>query len=284
MKNPLTVVTQNKIVKEATKFYFDHQSLILTGGTIGFSIATTAVTMKNSRAILNTLDDAKAMLAEENDDVRRKDIYAATLKELAPKIIPIVILQAATIVCSIESKKLTDANAKKLSEATAALTLAQGAITQYQAFNEKAEEELGEKKTSKIRKEIAKERIEENPKTEMNTFANGSYLYHDVFANRYIYSDKSPADIEQFCFDLSKDLYDGNCDDDETCVNDIYAFLDKSLQITSGNSFGWRAEDGRGRCASDLIRVAITPAEMNDHQTLCYDLDLMASPLFRTRL
>lgn len=284
MKNPLTVVTQNKVVKEVGRFYLDHQSLILTGGTIGFSLATTAVTIKNSRAIINTLDDAKAMLADETDEARRKEIYGLTIKELAPKVLPIVVLQAATIACSLEAKRLTDSTAKKLSEATSALTLAQGAIAQYQAFNEKAEEELGEKKAAKLRKEIAAERIEESPKTDANTFANGSYLYHDVFGNRYIYSNKSPQDIEQYCFDLSKDLYDGNCDGDEVCVNEIYNYINKDLQIASANSFGWKAEDGRGRHASDLIRIAITPAEMSDHQTLCYDLDLMASPLFRTRL
>lgn len=288
MKNVLALVGKNKAVgaaiKKAGEFYILHQSTILTAGTIGFSLATTAVTFRNANYILETLNDANAMLMDESNAGKKNEIYIATLKELAPKVLPILILQTCTILCSLENKKQSD---KRLTEAASALALAQNAITQYKAFNEKAEEELGEKKTNKLRKEIAQEQVEANPMAANNTvpaITTGQiYTYWDTFGSRYIQSSKCPEEIEQFCFDLSKDLYDGNCEDDRVTVNDIYRFVNSDTIIQSGCDFGWLAEDSRGRKTSSLVKVVITPTEMNDHKTLCYELDLMASPLFRTR-
>ena len=291
MKNPVSIVTSNNVVgpvlKKVGKFYLEHQSLILTGGTIGFSLATTAVTFKNARYILNSLDAAKEALENAESKEEKEQIYKDVLKDLAPKIIPIIIFQTATIICSVQNKRLVDKKDKQLMEAASALALAQNAIAQYQAFNEKAEDQLGEKKTAKIRSEIAQERLEQQPMNANNTvnapMANEDYIYHDVFANRYFHSQKSPSEIENFCTNLSKDLYDGNCDDDKATVNDIYNYISRDLSVTSGNSFGWIASDICGRSVSDFIKVCITPAEMDDHKTLCYELDIMARPLFRTR-
>lgn len=281
MKAPeIVTATTKKIVG----FYVEHQSLILTTGTIGFSLATTAVTFRNANYILQVIDDAKQMIGDTESKEERNKIYAATIKELAPKVLPILALEAATITCSLQMKKVTDLKEKKLAEASSALVLAQNAISSYKAFQNKAEAELGDEKTKKIHAEVAKERIENNPMTEKNTvnvpFVNTDYLYFDVFGNRYFHSDKSPKEIEEFVFQLSKDLYDGNCEGDKAYVNDIYEFINHSLVITGGNEFGWLADSHRD---SETIRVSITPSEMNDHSTLCYELDILAQPLFRTR-
>ncbi len=281
----------NKLVmeylKKANEFYFEHQSIILTGGTIGFSLATTFTTMKYSRDVLNILDEAKEMLSKEENADKKKDIYGATIKEIAPKLLPIIIFQTATILCAIQNKKIYDVQEKKLTDAMSALSLAQNAIIQYQTFQKTAEEQLGEKKLDKINKEVAQERINNNPPTESNTViqqsANSMYYYYDVFGNRYFWSTKAPGEIEKFCLELSKDLYDGNCDDDRVSVNDIYRFIDKSLIIDYSKEWGWLAEDGRGMKDSDLVNVRITPAECPDHKTLCYELDMDPRPLFRTR-
>lgn len=274
-------------LKKAGTFYFEHQSIILTGGAIGFSLATTATTMMYSRDILNTLDEAKEMLSKEENEDKKKDIYGATIKEIAPKLLPIVIFQSATILCTVQNKRIYDAQERKLTDAVSALSLAQNAIVQYQTFQKTAEEQLGEKKLDKINKEVAQERINNNPPTENNTVvqqtANNMYYYFDTFANRYFWSTKAPGEIEKFALDRSKDLYDGNCDDDRVCVNDIYRFIDKQLIIDYSRDWGWLAEDSRGMKDSDLVSIRITPAECPDHKTLCYELDLDPRPLFRTR-
>lgn len=288
MKNPLAFVNKNKAVASAIKtageFYILHQSTVLTVGTIGCSIATTALTFKNANYILETLRVAKVMLEDESNADKKGAIYTATLKELAPKVIPIIIFQTLTILCALENKKQSD---KKIADMTSALMLAQNAISQYQVFNERAETELGEKKAAKLRKEIAQERVDETPITTNNltpvTAAGQIFTYYDTFGNRYIQSSKSPADIEQFCFEMSKDLYDGNCDGDRVTVNEIYTFINSDVSTPSGDDFGWLSEDSRGQRSSNLISLYITPAEMSDHKTLCYELDLQARPLFRTR-
>lgn len=288
MKNPLALVNKSKavtsVIKGVGEFYFKHQSTLLTGGTVVFSLATTAMTFKNATYILNTLSDAKAMLEDESNSDKKGAIYTATLKELAPKVLPIVIFQTCTILCALESKRQSD---RKLADAASALALAQNAIMQYQAFNDKAEAELGVKKASKLRKEIAQERVDSNPLTANNLVSTSQpgqiYVYYDTFGSRYIQSTKSPHEIEKFCFELSKDLYDGNCDGDKITVNEIYTFINPDIVTQSADDFGWCAEDSRGQRDSRLVDLYITPAEMADHQTLCYELNLIARPLFRTR-
>lgn len=291
MKNPVAIVTNNNVIgpvlRKVGSFYLEHQSLILTGGTIGFSLATTAVTFKNASYILNSLDVAKEALENADTKEEKNQIYKDVLKDISPKVLPILVFQTATIVCSIQSKKLTDKKDRQLVEAASALSLAQNAITSYQEFNKKAEEQLGEKKTAKIRSEIAQERLEQQPMTADNTvndpFVNDDYIYHDIFSNRYFHSQKSPAEIENFCANLGKDLYDGNCDDDRVTVNDVYSHISRNLTVASGEDFGWIASDICGSSVCDYVKVSITPAEMPDHKTLCYDLNIMAAPLFRTR-
>ena len=159
MKGQLTKIASNKIVGKVTgevgKFYLAHESTILTGGTIGFSMATTAVTYRNADKIKQVLLDASYALQDLKSNGASKEeinqVYVDTLKLLAPLVLPIVIFQAATIGCACMSKKQAD---KKIAEAAGALSIAQAAISQYQSFQKEAEETLGEKKYMKLQQDI----------------------------------------------------------------------------------------------------------------------------------
>lgn len=160
MKNFLAPVVQNKVVNSvvtnAGKFYIAHESAILTGGTIGFSLATTAVTYRNSAKINELIINAREALYQCNTKKEKNDVYRMFLKELAPLVLPILIFQGATIACAVLSKKRSDKIEAKLAETAGALTIAQAAIAQYQSFTKEAETALGEKKYQKLQEDIYK--------------------------------------------------------------------------------------------------------------------------------
>lgn len=157
MKNFLAPIAQNKVVGavtgEISKFYLAHESAILTGGTIGFSMVTTAITIKNSREINYILDVTRNSLEVCQTKEERNEVYAETLTKLAPLVLPILFFQAATIGCALYSKKQSD---KKLAAAAGALSIANEAIARYQAFQKQTEEALGEKKYEKLQQDIYK--------------------------------------------------------------------------------------------------------------------------------
>ncbi|WP_130837550.1 DUF6353 family protein [Lachnoclostridium sp. Marseille-P6806] len=279
------------------KFYAKHESAFLTAGTIGFSLATTAMTLANARSILNTLDDVKKMLSEAKSSEEKHGIYKAAIKELAPKTLPIIIFQSLTIFCALKSKQKSD---KKISEMTDALALANTAISNYRAFEKEAQEKLGEQKYEEIKGAVAENIVEQNPETKANTLpvstdvsANGVYKYWDNFANRYFYSTMSPSKIRNEIHNLSIKFtkHEINNYDNEgrsiVTYNDIYSlFKDDSLIIhPAGDVWGWYDTEAVSSGADeDAIYVYISPVEDQfnpDHSVWFFDLE--GGPFFRRR-
>ena len=149
----------NKVFGEIGKFYVNHQSVILTGGTIGFSMATTAVAMRNAVKINDILYTARDALSQCDTKEEKNAVYKLFMKELVPLVLPILILQAATIGCAVVSKKQLDIKDQKLAEAAGALSIYQSAVAQYQAFAKEAETALGEKKYDKLQSDISKDMV-----------------------------------------------------------------------------------------------------------------------------
>lgn len=291
MINPLQVVKSvpSKITNAlvpAKQLYLDNASTVNAIGAISFSCLSTATAIRNSAEILETIADIKAIYPTIPDQEHRKEFIKAGIKKLFPLISPIVAFQAAAITFIMLNKNQLDKANKKIADLTAALVVANNAISQYQEFQKKAEEELKDKKTAKIKTEMAEEHVKENPKTEANTFnapyANQNYLYWSVNSKRYINSDKSPVEIENFCKKSAYDLKDGNFFNDEFTYADIYDFMGPKLVTDEHKYFGWNAKDvmRSGNCDSSAIRIDIIPSELDDHQTLCYDLTFHGHRLF----
>lgn len=225
MKNFLAPIAQNKVVSTITtelgKFYGEHKGLILTGGTITFSLATTAVTLKNAREIMDTLDDAKAALANCNTQDEKNKVFAMTLKTLAPLVTPIIIFQMATIGCAVVAKKESD---KKIAELAGALSIAQQAVTYYQSFQKDAEEALGEKKYAKLQDDIYK-----NKEVDGRQFtaiasegAPGEVLMIDKYSGRPFWS--TTERVESAARELGRRISpDGGFD--QQSINDYYDLI-----------------------------------------------------------
>lgn len=191
MKNKLVaLLTRNqtiaKVLGTIGKFYVEHESTILTAGTIGFSLATTSVAIRNAGEMNYILQEARVALAQCNTKEERNDVYKLFLKQMAPLVLPIIIFQAATIGCAVASKRQAD---KKIAEAAGALSIAQAAISQYQSFTKEAEEALGEEKIHDIQKEIAENTVYEASKSPVNSkLTDEDQLIYEPITGQLIWS------------------------------------------------------------------------------------------------
>ena len=262
MKNALaTKVLRNKVVGEVSKFYLAHESTILTSGTIGFSMATTAVTYRNADKIKQILSDASYILAEakdHEDEERVKQIYAETLKKIVPLVTPIVIFQAATITCTILSKKRSDLLESKLAETAGALSIAQTAIAQYQSWNKDTQEVLGEKKYEKLQNDIYKNR-EVDGRLFSDTpleGAPGEVLIIDKYSGRPFWCHTSK--VENAASELGRMIYAGGAD--QVTINDFYDLIANNNLTPNelGERFGYIADMGYDMAGDISARFADT--------------------------
>ena len=76
-------------------------------GAIGTS-ETTYVTYENAPKIQEIIKDTKSLVATARDEDDKKQIYRTALKELAPLVLPILLLQASTIGFSVMGKVAAD--------------------------------------------------------------------------------------------------------------------------------------------------------------------------------
>jgi hypothetical protein len=241
MKNFLAPVMKNKVVSKVTsevsKFYVAHESTILTGGTIGFSLATTAVTYKNSAEINRILEETREALYSADSEDEKKLIYKTTLKALAPLVLPILAFQAATIGCALYSKRQSD---KKLAAAAGALSIAQEAIARYQQFQKDAQEALGEKKYAKLQNDIYKnQEVDGRRFTDVaSEGAPGEVLIIDKYSGRPFWC--TTGRIEMAAWEMKRRLSpDGGYD--QLSINDLYDLIDnKDLTPNDlGGKFGY---------------------------------------------
>lgn len=299
-KLPTVIKPAKNLLVPAGQFYMTHQNVILPVAQVGLSIANGVIIFKNAAFITETIKDARTFVAQSHDKEEVSNIYKETLKQLAPKVLPIVILAAGQIFVAIESKKAMDLKDRKIGELSDALSVANNAIVTYQAFQKEAEGKLGEKKTSEIKDTVAKEIIKKNPETKENSMvdttpatANEVYHYFDTFGGRYFWSTLSPSAIKEKIHNLSLKFtkhewtqYDEN-GSAYVSVNDIYRLIDPNLVLTQrGDMFGWSDDMHPYRDDEpdeNFIYIDIHGTEdPSKPDSLVWVLDIEGGPLFRT--
>ena len=146
MKLPKIIALEQlkRLVDPTVKFYMKHQSVFLTGQTIGFSITANILAIKNGKEIINTIDIAKECVYKAETKEERINIYTQAFKDLVPLLAPIIFFQAASAYSVIKMKKSSD---KQISDLTEALAVTSNALASYKAFKMEAEKELGDEKS-----------------------------------------------------------------------------------------------------------------------------------------
>lgn len=147
-----------KIPGAVSGYVLEHQGTVLTGGTIVCNAAGIAVTYKNSPEIHRIISETRALLRQEDlteEDQKRIQKYA--LIELSKLVAPIIIFFAGSTVCAIVNQKKNEA---KIATLTAALTMAQNTISEYDLFKEEVRKDVGEEKYREIQQEVATKTVE----------------------------------------------------------------------------------------------------------------------------
>lgn len=159
MKNPLRVLNKATIKKgigEVSKIVLEHENTILTGTTITCNAIGIAITYRNSPKIHDIILVTKDRLNECEDDNAKKQIIKDGLFAMTPLMLPIIIFFSGSTAAAIINQKKSEA---KIATLTAALSLAQSTISEYDLFKEEVKKEIGEKKFEEIRKEVNDQRV-----------------------------------------------------------------------------------------------------------------------------
>ena len=157
------------------------------------------------------------------------------MKELSPKVLPIVTLYGVSVTCTILNKKHSD---KKIADLTATAGLAQSALLQYQLWKREAEKELGDERLKEVNTKVAEDIIRHDPPVKENTYGTQIPDVQTMFCwkdgntpNRYLWSFKSENDVIKWAIEMNGELNAFRCDGNEIGINEFYSFLSEGLDV-----------------------------------------------------
>ena len=209
--------------------------------TVGLAIQATPKAVKK---IDETYDELPEEVKDEKDDFTLRE----KTKIAGKYYIPTLVTGAGAAACIIFSNRIST---ERLRHMTTLYSMSETAAI---AWQQKALDAIGKKKTEKIEGEVAKDEMRENPSTERNTIEKrkdqeGSSKCYDRLSGRYFYA--RIEDIKDAVNKLNADLLD----QDFVSLNDFYYFL-KLPPIDIGNELGWNTNMGR---RESLIELIYTP-------------------------
>lgn len=185
-----------------------------------------------------------------------------TIKTTYKCYLPTAITETLAIVCIVCSDSV---HIKRNAAIATAYTISEAALKE---FKDKAVEVIGERKTEKIKDEIAKEKIDMNPVTnrEIIITDKGNTLCYDVLSGRYF---KSDIDLLRKC---ENELNQRILSETYITLNDFYYEIGLS-NIKLGDELGWNINK------SGLIKFEFSSQLTNDG-TPCIVLGYSIAPKY----
>lgn len=216
-----------KKLKSAQKVISKNSPTILMCISVAGVISTTAMGIKATPKALYLIELKKEEV--EKDNLTKVE----TLKTVWKCYIPTVLMAGITIGCIIGSNHI---NLKRNEALAAAYSITATTLKEYQS---KVVETIGANKEKKIKDEIAKDKIKNNPQQgkEVIFTGNGETLCYESISGRYFKSDiEKLRRVENLANnELLKD--------DFISLNDVY--YEMGLPNTKmGDEIGWKLSDG----------------------------------------
>lgn len=196
-----------------------HAPELLTGVGIAGMIITAIFVGKSTLKCSEVLKDQEMTTGEK-------------LKKVAPYYIPAIISGVGSAVCVVGSMSIQN---KRNAALAAAASFAEMTLREY---SNKVVEVIGEKKEQKIRDEIAKDRMEQNPPNPaiLQIMDDGKMLCCDMSTNTYFRASK--ADIDNLENELNFKLRD------EMYVSLYDYYYGLGIGNTTLGNLEWKLEDG----------------------------------------
>lgn len=235
----------NDIAKKSRHFMVKNLPTIVTGVGISSMIFGTVTAIKQTPKAIRLLDEDICFREQDNEkflkefesdeDFRYLDYYKTIdLFKLTWKCYtPTLIAFGVSTLCFIG---LNSVHNRRNAALTAAYTISETALKNYK---DKVVEVVGENKEKKIREEVVKEQLKNNPveNKEVIITSKGETLCYDCLSGRYFKSDK--ADIDKAVNRLNRRLID----EMYISLNSFYYELGLS-GISIGEDLGWNLDDG----------------------------------------
>ena len=239
----------------ASKIFVDkHSPEILTSVGIAGMVTSTILAVRATPRALDLIEDKKDEL--DTNELTKREIIQACWKCY----VPAIITGGAAITCIVGASRI---NSRRNVMLATAYNLTERALTEYK---DKVVEVIGEEKEKEIREEIAKDRIERKPMTDVVFMSEkGNTLCYDSISGRYFKSDAEKIRKAENL--LNKQLMG------ETYVslNDFYDYI--GLPYTQiGFDLGWKFD-------GDMIEIAFDTC-LNEDDQPCLVLDYSIEPKY----
>lgn len=244
---------------------------ILTGIGIAGMVTTTVLAVRATPKALRLIDDEKKdifnHLNQEDIPGNNVDYTDMSLKPIEvlkvawKPYIPAAITGVASITCLIGASSV---NAKHNAALVTAYQLSTTALNEYKA---KVVETIGEKKEAKVREELDKDHLKNDPVSGKEIFitSTGNVRFYDAMASRRFTSDiDSLRKIEN---NLNKRMRD----EVYISLNDLYREIGLD-EIPVGDELGWDIDKG-------YINMTFTPL-IDDDGTPCIVMDYLVRPTY----
>lgn len=245
-----------KAISNFAKGLSDNSPVILTGLAACGVVGTVIFAVRATPKAMELIDEAKKPAYHPTEDsspsvpeLSKKDIIQVAWKPY----VPALAMGSITIACIIGSNRISS---RRNAALVSLYSIAETSLKEYQA---KVVDTIGENKERKIRDEIDKERITNNPISNHVIIGSGENLCFDNLSGRYFKSDVETIrqKINEFNHRL---LYENSM-----TLNELYYELNLD-PIDMGNDAGWKAEE-------ELVEVDFS-THMTDDNRPCIVMSL----------
>ena len=236
-------------------FLKKNTSTILTCAGGAGVIATSVTAVKATPKALSLLENAKEEKGEELTKTEK-------VKVAGPAYIPAVLIGVSTIACIFGANALNKCQQAALMSAYALLD------NSYQNYKKKVKELYGEDADERIKKEIAKDKYEENP----HPVEDGMQLFYDEFSQRYF--NATTEQVLRAEHEINRML----STDYGVCLNDFYELLGVDC-VDYGDYLGWSAgeiTESYGYCWVDFHHKKV----IMDDGLECTIISMDMEPIF----
>lgn len=172
------------IVRRAQKATADNAPTILTALGVTGLVTTAVLTGKASFKAAQVLEKEHHRLVDnEFEPLPSLERFKILLPDVWKLYIPAVGTGAVTIACIVSANHIST---RRTAALASAYSIAQEGFREYK---EKVLEKLGDKKEQEVRDEIAQDKVNKNPPSEVIFIGQGEVLCLDQYSGRYFMGD-----------------------------------------------------------------------------------------------
>lgn len=221
-------MTFKAVLKSTEKFIVDNSPGILTGLAVAGTVTTAVLAGKaaySSALILSNEEYHRRVDKDDNTPLPVKEKLELIWKEY----IPAAIVLSTTVTSIIMANQI---GSRRAAAIAAAFKLSEKMADEYR---EKVAEVIGKNKEEAVRTELAKDRMERTPGSDIIILTGPETLFFDEWSGRYFKSEmeKVRKAVNDINYQVNNDFY--------ASLTDFYDLLGLPKTVVS-DDFGWNTD------------------------------------------